>query len=128
MNTIQVTSIYAALLGLMFVAITLRIVSQRYKLKISLGEGDNKDFQKLIRGHGNFVETVPIALLLLLLLELKGASVIVLHILGIALLAGRIMHYLKITGLVKPHIFRVLGMVLTLGTIAYACVSLLLRT
>jgi len=127
MNALNVTPIYAAILGLMFFVITMIIVVQRNKLKVSLGDGDNRDFQKLIRAHGNFTETVPIALILLVMLELKGASGIILHVLGIALLTGRILHYIKLSGMAKPFIFRVAGMVLTLGTIIVASLILLFR-
>jgi len=125
MNSIQITSIYAALLGLIFAVITLRVAQQRYAKKQSLGDGGDKQFSKLIRGHGNFAETVPLALILLVLLELQGASAILLHILGIALVIGRVMHYLQLTGAIKPLVFRSAGMVLTLTAIIAASVRLL---
>ncbi len=126
MQSIEVTSIYAAVLGLMFIAITLRIALLRMSKKQSLGDGGDEQFAKLIRGHGNFAETVPIALILILLLELQGSSHIMLHALGAALVIGRISHYIQLTGLVRPLIFRTGGMILTLGTIASASLRLLI--
>lgn len=120
-----ITSIYAALLGFMFTAITLRIVLVRNTQNITLGDGGNKPFEKLIRGHGNFTETVPLALILMLLLEQQGATNITMHTLGVALLAGRIFHYLQLSGTLEPPLFRVIGMVLTLSTIIGASTRLL---
>lgn len=125
MNSIQITSIYAALLGFMFTAITLRVAQQRYSKRVSLGDGGDKQFSKLIRGHGNFTETVPLALILILLVELQGASATLLHVLGAALVIGRVMHYLQLTGTIKPLLFRTVGMVLTITVIVAASVRLL---
>jgi uncharacterized membrane protein YecN with MAPEG domain len=44
------------------------------------------------RVQSNFTENVPLALILLLVLELQGAQDIVLHVLGSALLACRVLH------------------------------------
>jgi len=128
MQLIEVTSIYAAVLGLMFVAVTLRVALLRMSKQLSAGDGGDRQFAKLIRGHGNFAETVPIALVLIALLELQGSSNFTLHVLGTALVIGRISHYIQLTGLVKPLIFRTGGMILTLGTIVSASVRLLLGT
>ncbi len=125
MNQVPITSIYAALLGLIFVAITLRIALTRNARKLSLGDGGDREFNKLIRGQANFTESTPIALILILLLELQGTSAITLHTLGIALLAGRLSHYLQLTGSIEPLIFRSAGMILTLGTIMIAASRLL---
>ncbi len=125
MHTVPVTSLYTAILGFMFIAITLRVALTRHATRISLGDGGNHEFNKLIRGQANFTETTPIALILLLLLELQGTSSMTLHTIGIALTAGRIAHYLQLTGTIKPLIFRVGGMILTLGAISTAAVRLL---
>ncbi len=44
------------------------------------------------RAQGNFVENVPLALVLLLILELSGVSAVALHALGASLLACRGLH------------------------------------
>jgi len=126
MNSIAITSMYAGLLGIMFIIITLRIVVCRNKKKISLGDGEDRELGKLIRGHGNFIETVPLALVLLLMLELQGAAPTTLHVLGIVFLAGRVLHYLRLTSILKNMWFRVAGMVMTLLVILYASIRLLI--
>lgn len=126
MNSIHVTSFYAALLGIMFIAITLRVATYRKNNRISLGDGGDKELGKLIRGHGNFAETVPLSLLLILILELQGGSSILLHALGMALVCGRVLHYLRLTSILKNMNFRVVGMVLTLSTILVSSVLVLI--
>ena len=125
MHPAPIISVYAALLGFFFVVITLRVALTRNSRKLSLGDGGDPEFNKLIRGQANFAETTPIALILILLLELQGANSMTLHTLGIALLAGRLAHYLQLTGSVKHLMFRVGGMILTLGTIVSAATRLL---
>ena len=126
MQAAQNTSIYAAILGLMFFAITLRVALLRMKSGQSLGAGNDQQFEKIMRGHGNFVETVPMCLILMLLLEQQGAASLTMHVLGIALLLGRLFHYLQLTEVIKPLLFRIAGMVLTLGTAMAASVRLLI--
>ncbi len=58
----------------------------------------------------NFAEYVPLALLLLAMAEIRGASPLWLHIGGVALLIGRVAHAI---GVSRPHtddIGRIVGM------------------
>src|SRR3546814_11850908 len=45
-----------------------------------------------IRGHANFVEYVPLCLLLIAIFEFSHLSIHLIHALGLALLIGRILH------------------------------------
>ena len=51
------------------------------------------ELQSAIRIHGNAVEYIPIAIVLMLFMEMNGAETWMVHICGIVLLAGRLMHY-----------------------------------
>ena len=82
-----------------------------------LREIDDKELLNRIRGHGNFVEQVPIALVLLLLNDLNGLSDTAMYSLGGVLLVSRIVHYLMITTRSLPMVLRPLSMIGTLGTI-----------
>ncbi|MGZ8238835.1 MAG: MAPEG family protein, partial [Methylobacter sp.] len=64
------------------------------------------------RAHSNAVEYIPIALMLLLMLELNGAPKILIHILGATLLTGRILHAMGLPA--KDLKKRVLGMQITI--------------
>ncbi len=88
----NVTLLYAGLLGLQLLVLSWRVVSLRRRLRIGLGDGGNADLQRAVRVHGNFLEYTPIALLLIALLELNGLEPVWLHAAGVALLVFRSLH------------------------------------
>jgi uncharacterized membrane protein YecN with MAPEG domain len=87
-----VTPLYAALLALWLLVLSVRVIQQRRAARVSLGAGGNVTLERAIRGQANFIEYVPIALLMLLVLELARSSIYLLHLLGLALLLGRLLH------------------------------------
>ena len=125
MNILSITPIYIAILGILFVPFTMRVGLYRVKNKIDLGDGNDDALFKLNRGQGNFVETVPLAVVLLLLMELLGAGTTWLHALGALLVGGRFLHYVGITE-VGPAIGRPIGMFATFGVYAVASFWILL--
>jgi len=116
MGSIVITPIYAAIFALMLVGLASYVIKMRYKHRVSLGDGGNKDMLKAIRAHGNFIEYVPMSLILMGMLELNGESTTVLHAFGGALLVGRVLHApgLNFKGTSK---LRQIGMVLTFGVL-----------
>jgi uncharacterized membrane protein YecN with MAPEG domain len=123
---ISVTPIYIALLGLLFIPFTLRAGLYRVETNIFIGTGDNPEMLRRIRGQGNFVETVPLALLLFVAMELLGAKDMWLHSLGTALVIGRIYHYVAITEL-APKVLRPIGMSATMITILVSSLWILIN-
>ena len=123
---LQTTLIFAAIFGILHVIFTLRVGGYRFKSKINFGDEGDKELRNRIRGHGNFIENVPIALLLLLLNELSGTSQSTLMILGSVLLASRLLHYVMIVSRALPMFLRPVSMVGTLGTILVSSVLLLI--
>jgi uncharacterized membrane protein YecN with MAPEG domain len=85
---LPVTALYAGSLALWFLVLSYRVVGRR-RAGISLGDGDDPGMLRVVR---NFAEYVPLALIMLAILELGGTSLLVLHLLGLALLAGRLLH------------------------------------
>ena len=88
----MITSIYASLSALLIVRLTLSVIKLRRKNRVIVGDGGNEELQLAIRTHANAVEYIPIALLLLLTLEINGAPKILIHLLGATLIIGRIFH------------------------------------
>ena len=119
----MVTSIYASLLAFLIVYLALNVIKLRRANKVRLGDGAVPALQAAIRAHGNAVEYIPIGLILLLLLELAKISPFVLHIAGITLVAGRLLHA---KGLLADDLkLRVLGMQTTIYTLmALAAVNI----
>ena len=87
-----VTPLYAGLLALWLMLLSLRVIDRRRAARVSLGDGGNGPLQRAIRGQGNFTEYVPLAVLLLAILELSKFSIYVLHGLGLVLLIARVLH------------------------------------
>jgi uncharacterized protein len=86
-----VTPLYAGLLALWFLVLSWRVI-QRRRSGIYLGDGGDQAMLRVIRGHANFAEYVPLALLLMGMLEVSHFSIYVLHALGIVLLVARLLH------------------------------------
>lgn len=111
--SVQITATFTAILALLQIYCTLQVVRRRRAQLISLGDQGDKELQRRVRAHGNFIETVPMALLIILINELQGLSASWLYTLGGALIVGRISHYIALTRKVSLQ-FRVFGMVTTL--------------
>lgn len=90
----MITAIYAAVLGLWLAFLFLHIVRLRYKHKVGLGTGGQEELQAAIRIHGNFTETVPYILILMILIEMMyGHHGWLIHLFGVALVASRLLHF-----------------------------------
>ena len=122
--SIETTLFFAAIFGVIHVFFTLRVGGYRMRSKISLGDGGDNELRNRIRAHGNFIENVPIALLLMLLNDLTGTSETILTILGSILLVSRLVHYVMIVSRRFPIILRPLSMLGTLGTILVSALLL----
>ena len=88
---VAIVAFYAGLNALIVLALAALVVRQRFGTDTMFGAG-GPVMQQAIRAHGNAAEYVPIILLLLLLLALLGLSSLWLHLGGIALTLGRLLH------------------------------------
>lgn len=123
------TATYAALLALVYLALTLWVSAGRVRLRVLHGDGGQPLLNRRIRAHGNFAEFVPLALLLCALLEARGAAPATLHLLLAPLLAARIAHpFGMVAGENTPRQFlcRGLGSLLTWLVLLAAALLLLL--
>ena len=66
--------VYAALLALLFVLLSIRTIRTRHSRKVALGHGDDPAMLRAMRVHANFAEYVPLALLLIYFVE-TGLSI-----------------------------------------------------
>lgn len=114
----SVTALYGALFGLLCVGLSVRVIRARRAARVAIGAGDDTGLLRAIRAHGNFAEYVPLALVLMLLAELGGASAWLLHVIGLTLLAGRLVHALGVSRTDEDYRYRVAGMAATFGAIA----------
>jgi uncharacterized membrane protein YecN with MAPEG domain len=87
-----ITAIYAAFLAVLVVALGARIVPLRRSRRVGLGDGGDKDLRRAVRTHANLVEYAPMALIVMAACEFNGGPSWLLHGLGVALVAGRLLH------------------------------------
>ncbi|WP_147443702.1 MAPEG family protein [Corallococcus sicarius] len=108
---VPVTSLYGALNAFLTLGLGVNVSRVRTKLNVFRGDGGNAGLIAAIRAHGNNVEHVPLALILLLLAELCGGNSVALHVFGGALLVGRLGHAF---GMLKNSPVQAAGALLTL--------------
>ncbi|WP_430008893.1 MAPEG family protein [Methylophaga lonarensis] len=111
----MITALYASLAVLLILLLTAKVIKLRRKYQVSLGDGGHADLAGAIRAHGNAIEYIPLTLLLMLLLEMMDASTLLIHLAGLSLLIGRLIHANGLTRTVIGQ--RILGMQITLFTI-----------
>ncbi|SIQ21410.1 MULTISPECIES: MAPEG family protein [Acidiphilium] len=88
----HITAIYAAILALIYLAITGWVVAGRGKFKVLHGDGGNDNLNRRIRAHANFNEYVPLILVLAALLEARGAGTVTMNALLLPLVVARVIH------------------------------------
>ena len=118
-----VTGFFAGMFALMLVGLSMAVSAARARSGVLIGDRGPDALLRTIRAHGNFIEFVPMGLIVMALVEAEGASVRMVAGLGAALLIGRIAHAIgMLRGVLVP---RVAGMVLTYGVLVVGGVRLL---
>lgn len=88
----MITMLYAGLCAVLVVFLAVRVVQWRFRHKIGLGDGGDRELLKRVRAHANAVENMPLALILLGGMELNGYSNNLIHGFGSILLLSRLAH------------------------------------
>jgi uncharacterized membrane protein YecN with MAPEG domain len=120
MLPLLITGLYAAALGFLFMALSVRTLRLRRKLHIGLGDAGHPEMLRAIRVHANFAEYVPLCLGLMYLAEVQGAPAWLLHGMGMALVLARLTHALGVSQVQEITRFRVAGVSLTLSILLVA--------
>ena len=121
-----VTGLYAALGALLVLVLAFSVIQRRREAKIGFGDGGDAILARRIRAHGNAIETLPLGLVLLLLLELDGRPPLLLHAAGATLLLARALHAWGLSRRSGVSFGRFWGMLLTLVLLLAMAVALLL--
>jgi uncharacterized protein len=111
------TIIYTVILSFFFIYLAFRTISKRRKFQVGLGDAGNSELQKAIRVHSNFAEYVPLCLFSFFLAEIQGAPSFFIHVLGISLCLGRLLHAYGVAQLEENFKFRSFGMILTFASL-----------
>jgi uncharacterized membrane protein YecN with MAPEG domain len=89
---VATTGLYAGILALVYMLLSLRVSQARQRLQIDLGDGGNPEMTRIVRVHANFAEYVPLALILIGAIELNAGPHWLVHALGGALVVCRAVH------------------------------------
>ena len=115
--SLPVTALYAGLMGLWLLGLGFEVMRRRRRHDVSIGDGGVRELELAMRAHGNACEYVPIALIVLALAEGMGAPGWVLHLSGLMLVAGRLIHGGHFLAGARRLNLRIAGMLLTIGMI-----------
>ena len=121
---LPVTSLYAALLAGLFILLSIRVIGARRRYHVALGM-QHRMVERAARAQGNCAEYLPIALILLGLLEGMGLPAWALHALGTTVVAGRVAHAWGISQEPEVMRWRVAGMALTFAVLGVSAAALL---
>ncbi len=88
----MISAFYAGVLALIYVALTAYVAAGRFKYRVALGNGGVEALDRRIRMHGNFAEFVPFCLLLVFMVDYAQYSGVIVHVLGLLLVIGRLLH------------------------------------
>ncbi len=121
-----ITPLYAAICGLIFIFLSIRVIKTRRQQNVALGTGQDTKLTKVIRVHANFAEYVPIGLLLLFFFETQWKAAIVVHLFGVSFIIARLVHAYGVSQKQENLRYRVFGMVVTFSVICVLSVGILL--
>lgn len=108
---VPITALYAGLFAIFALFLSFRAGSRRGKTGISLllGEPVNWELAERVRAHQNFLEYVPMILILMGAIELNGGSATFLHSVGLLLVVARVAHPIGLKHDNMSHIGRLIG-------------------
>lgn len=114
MPTLIATPLYTALLALLALVLSIRVIRVRRTRKISLGTDGDEELTRAVRAHANLTEHMPLAILMMAFLELNDGSTLALHVAGLSLVVGRLVHAWSLPA--RWGQGRVAGMAMTFGS------------
>jgi len=105
----EITLLYTSLITILAIFLAFKVGITRGKTNTLLGEGDSSELLQSIRSHGNLMESAPITLILLLLLEMQSVADWKLHLIGSLFFLFRILHAYGISISRESTPYRVIG-------------------
>lgn len=108
---LPITAIYAGILAIFALVLSFKAGSLRGKTGISVlyGEPQNLELAEKARAHQNFLEYVPMVVILMGIIELNGGGATFLHAVGALLVVARIAHAVGLKHDNMAHPGRLIG-------------------
>lgn len=108
-----ITALLSVFLAFFTLKMIIDIAQIRRSEKVELQTGDSDALTRAVRVHGNMVETAPLFLIILGLLELGGGHPIAVGIFALIFVISRVMHPIGLSGKKGTFKYRTRGMFLT---------------
>ena len=124
-TSLAIVGFYVGLNLLLNLFLAYRVSANRLRTKVLTGTGEDEKLYNANRAHIVNVEYTPITLIGLVVLHLLAASIYVLHIVGLALTIGRILHAIGLSrssGETTPRFFGTLLTWVALLVAGAACI------
>jgi uncharacterized membrane protein YecN with MAPEG domain len=116
----QITAFYAALMAALFIYLSVRVIGWRRGRRVEFGHGEDIELLRRTRVHANFSEYVPFVLVLMALAESMQPPDLLLHVAGVLLVVGRVIHAYGVSPSPPIMRYRVYGMWLTFASMTLA--------
>lgn len=109
--SIPVTLMYASIFAVFALVLSFRAGSFRGKAGVSVlyGEPKNMELAERVRVHQNFLEYVPMIVIVMGAIEANGGSSMFLYVVGDLLIVARIAHAVGLKHDNMAHIGRLIG-------------------
>jgi uncharacterized membrane protein YecN with MAPEG domain len=118
-------ALWSGLLLILLVVLSVLVVRQRRTHRVTLGDADKPELQQAIRAFGNATEYVPAGICALAILAVVEAPAFIIHLAGLALFLGRVIHAVALSRTTGTSLGRAAGMMLTWVAYLFAAVTLL---
>ena len=125
MPPLPITAFTTACLAMLLFTLSARVLVLRIRLSQPLGDGGHARLARAVRVQGNFTEYVPMALLLMLLMEWRGVPAAALQTYGVALVLARSLHAVGVSQLEERLVWRGISTALTLMLLSGGAVALM---
>jgi uncharacterized membrane protein YecN with MAPEG domain len=119
----NISILFTIIFIIFYLILTIITIKARKSARVEYGDGFNKELIKAIRAHGNFFEFTVFFIISSFLLEILDANQIYVLIINILFLIGRISHAHSMLN--EKILFRIVGMMITLGSYIINCIYLL---
>jgi uncharacterized membrane protein YecN with MAPEG domain len=123
---ISIVPVYAAILAILLIILSLRVIKIRRREKIAIGDGGVPDLQRAICVHTNFCQYTPFALILFTFIELQQAPIMWVNFLCLLFLFGRILHAYGVSHVNENLRIRKSGMIMTFLSLIFSIVTILI--
>ncbi|MDH5325492.1 MAG: MAPEG family protein [Gammaproteobacteria bacterium] len=132
MNSLTVTSTVASFLAIIMLPLTMQVTLRRIELGkamgdiggVAFGDGNDEILKRRRVAFGNFVEYVPMCVVMLALMEYHNASISLTWAVGSLLIAGRCIHALSVLYTSNPAP-KAIGMFMTYAAFVVPAIWLL---